>query len=111
MVLLDRCLLQQLLPFFLGDFSQRPLQAATKEVLTTGSRATTTVPLPLELISKVPPSCRSLSRIPLIPTPGVPPESMASRFSGGMPLPLSSTSRLTWLSERVIQILATGLPE
>ena len=111
MVLLDRCLLQQLLPFFLGDFSQRPLQAATKEVLTTGSRATTTVPLPLELISKVPPSCRSLSRIPLIPTPGVPPESKASRFSDGMPLPLSSTSRLTWLSERLIRILATGLSE
>jgi hypothetical protein len=90
---------------------QRPLQAATKEVLTTGSRATTTVPLPLELISKVPPNCRSLSRIPLIPTPAVPPESKASRFSDGMPLPLSSTSRLTWLSERLIRILATGLSE
>src|SRR5882762_329227 len=91
--------------------AQRPLQAATKEVLTTGSRATTTVPLPLELISKVPPSCRSLSRIPLIPTPGVPPESKAPRFSDGMPLPLSSTSRLTWLSERLIRILATRLSE
>lgn len=99
------------LAILLGDLSQLPLQAATKEGLATGSRAITTVPLTLELISKLPPSCRSLSRIPLIPTPGVPPESMASRFSGGMPLPVSSTSRLTWLSERLIRILATGLSE
>ena len=85
--------------------------ALAKEVPATGSRATTTVPLSLELISKLPPSCRSLSRIPLIPTPGVPPKSMAFRFSGGMPFPLSSTSRLIWLSERLIRILATGLSE
>ncbi len=74
--------------------------AVIKDVLATGSRATTTVPVSFELISKLPPSCRSLFRIPLIPTPAVPPESMACRFSGGMPLPLSSTSRLTSLSVR-----------
>ena len=77
----------------LGDLSQ--LQGTTKEVVATGSRANTTVPLLLDLISKVPSRCRSLSRIPRIPTPGMPAESMASRFSRGMPFPLSSTSRLT----------------
>ena len=76
-----------------------------------GSRATMTVPLPSELISKLPPSCRILSRIPLIPTPGVPADSIAIRFSGGMPLPLSSTSARTRLPERVMRILAIGLPE
>ena len=30
------------------------------------------VPDPLELTSSVPPSCRTLSLMPLIPTPGVP---------------------------------------
>src|SRR5215467_7265745 len=85
--------------------------AAISDVLATGKRATTTVPVPLELIFKLPPSCRSLSRIPLIPTPGVPPDSRASRFPGGMPLPLSSTSRLSWPSERLMRILATGLSE
>ena len=85
--------------------------AAISDVLASGKCATTTVPVALELIFKLPPSCRSLSRIPLIPTPGVPPDSMASRFPGGMPLPLSSTSRLSWPSERLMRILATGLSE
>lgn len=87
------------------------LHAAIKEGLGTGSRATTTVPVSVELISKLPPSCRSRSRIPLIPTPAVPSEFMTCLFSGGMPLPLSSTSRLIWLPEQVTRILATGLCE
>ena len=37
-----------------------------------GSCATISVPVPLEPISKAPPSCLILSLIPLIPTPGVP---------------------------------------
>jgi len=48
-----------------------------------------------ELISKAPPSCRILSRIPVIPTPTMPVDAIADRFSSGMPLPLSSTSTRT----------------
>src|SRR5437667_11057575 len=39
-----------------------PSVAASTEVSAMGSRATMTVPLPSELISKLPPSCRILSR-------------------------------------------------
>jgi hypothetical protein len=63
-----------------------PSQAvAVEETAKTGIRAIMTVPWLPELISKVPPSCRNLSRIPLIPTPGVPPESIAFCFFSGMP--------------------------
>src|SRR6266568_4649968 len=70
----------------LVDLSQIPLHDTTvEETLTTGSRATMVVPFflpflfPLELISKLPPNCRILSRIPLIPTP--PPASRVDRRS------------------------------
>jgi len=77
-----------------------PHATASEEMPAAGSRAMMTVPLPLppDLISKLPPSCRSRSRIPLTPTPDVPAESMAYRFSGDMPFPLSSTSTRIWLS-------------
>src|ERR1700680_2382860 len=80
---------------------------AVDTVLPSSSVSEMSVPLPSELISKVPPSCRILSRIPLIPTPAVPIDSISDRFSSGMPLPLSSTSRRTFLPEREIRILAT----
>ncbi len=66
-------------------------------VLPIGNRATMSVPLPLlpDLISRVPPSCRILSRIPLIPTPTMPVDAIADRFFCGMPLPLSSISKRT----------------
>ncbi len=69
--------------------------AGVADVTATGSRATTTVPLPFEWMSRLPPSCRSLSRMPRIPTPGVPVEASSNCFSGGMPLPRSSTSTET----------------
>lgn len=83
------------------------------EVLLTGRRAITTVPVPLRagLTSEVPPSCRSLSRIPLIPTPAAPACSISARFSAEMPKPLSCTSTRTSLSECERQIRATRLPE
>jgi hypothetical protein len=60
--------------------------AAAVEEGSIGKRASTVVPLPLELISKLPPSCRSLSRIPLIPTPGVPVDATSSNLSAASPL-------------------------
>ena len=88
-----------------------PSVAASTEVSAMGSRATMTVPLPSELISKLPPSCRILSRIPLIPTPGVPADSIPIRFSAAMPLPLSDTSTRTRPLNRAMLTLAVGLPE
>src|SRR5437870_8725858 len=44
--------------------------AGLAEATATGSRATMSVPLSFEWMSKLPPSCRSLSRMPRIPTPG-----------------------------------------
>ena len=84
---------------------------AVDTVLPIGNRAKTSVPIALrpDLISKVPPSCRILSRIPLIPTPARPVDSISDRFSSDMPLPLSSTSRRTSLPEREIRTLATAL--
>ena len=75
------------------------IHAAIKEGLATRSRASTIVPVSVDLISKLPPRCRSRSRIPLIPTPAAPSESRTCRFSSGMPLPLSSTARVTSLLE------------
>lgn len=69
--------------------------SALEKFLIPGSRASMAVPVPLETISKSPPSCRILSLMPLIPTPGVPPDTISSRFSGDMPLPSSSTSTRT----------------
>jgi hypothetical protein len=43
-----------------------------------------------------------LSRIPLIPTPTKPVDSISDRFCGGMPMPLSSTSKRTSLPRREI---------
>jgi len=48
-----------------------------------GRHATILVPVLSELISKVPPSCLTLSFIPVIPTPGVPTDVMRSSFSAG----------------------------
>src|ERR1700692_676406 len=65
------------------------LQATTglSEETAAGSCATMRVPLLVECISKVPPNCRSLSRIPRIPTPGMPIDDVSSCLCGGMPLP------------------------
>jgi len=65
---------------------RKTIQAATVTAVEIGTRASTTVPLPLELISSVPLSCRNLSRIPLMPTPGVPVDTTSSSFSLAMPL-------------------------
>lgn len=61
----------------------------------TGRRTTTSVPVLLESMSSDPPNWRSLSRIPRIPTPGVPSEDISSCLSDGMPLPLSAISTRT----------------
>jgi len=69
--------------------------SAVEPLSVAGNCASMTVPVLLEAISKSPPSCRILSRMPLIPTPGVPPAAISTRFSGGMPLPSSHTSTRT----------------
>ena len=46
-----------------------------------GVPPTIRVPVPLEIISVAPPSCRILSLIPLIPTPAVPSNAISSHFS------------------------------
>src|SRR5947208_17087065 len=51
--------------------------SSLEEVSLTGSRAIITVPEPVDSISSFPPSCLSLSLIPLIPTPAVPDESIS----------------------------------
>ena len=77
----------------------------------TGSRAVMVVPVPFELISRLPPSCRSLSRMPLIPTPGVPFKAVLARFSAGIPLPLSAISTSTSPFGRRRRIFAVRLSE
>ena len=76
----------------LVDLSQLAIQTTIKQLLATGRHATTIVPLPFDLTSRVPPNCRSLSRIPLIPTPGVPPEFIELPLFLRYAFPLSATS-------------------
>lgn len=84
-----------------------PLHAAAGEMSVTstgvpgarpspmGKLTTTSVPVPLEAMLSVPPNWRILSRMPRIPTPGVPEVAISSCFSSGMPLPLSAISTIT----------------
>src|SRR5947208_7333883 len=75
-----------------GD--KEELQAATVDAeCSTGRRTITLVPLPSpsELISRLPPSCRTRSRMPRSPTPGVPVSATSSCFARESPLPSSAT--------------------
>src|SRR6516165_6607863 len=78
-----------------------------------GSRATTTIPLApdRQLTSRLPPSWRSLSRIPLRPTPGLFDKLIWNSFSAGIPLPSSLISIRTSSQDLVTRISATELPE
>ena len=74
-----------------------------------GKLATTRVPFFPELISQWPPSCRTLSRMPCMPTPAFSPDEELA--GAGRPLPSSWTSTRTSRSSRVTQMRAVGLPE
>ena len=64
----------------------------------TSRSAVTTVPVPLDWIIRVPPSCLSRSRMPPNPTPPPWLGSISSRcFCKGIPFPLSRTSTVRWL--------------
>src|SRR5215469_6051870 len=88
-----------------------PSEAAIAEDLVIGRRACTVVPFPLDWRSSEPPSCRILSRIPRIPTPGGPLEVTLVSFSSSMPTPRSSTLSRISSVVRVSRIVAKALPE
>src|SRR2546430_17393689 len=74
-----------------GD--KEELQAATVDAeCSTGRRTITLVPLPSpsELISRLPPSCRTRSRMPRSPKPGVPVSAPSSCLARECPLPPSA---------------------
>ncbi len=63
-----------------GEVSVTAMGVAGCELSATGKRTLMRVPVALESISSVPPSWRSLSRMPRMPTPGVPEEDISSLF-------------------------------
>ena len=78
-----------------GDVSVTSTAVPGVRLSPMGKRTTTSVPVPLESMSSDPPSWRIRSRMPRIPTPGVPEVAISSCLSIGMPLPLSATSTIT----------------
>jgi hypothetical protein len=74
-----------------------------------GKIATTAVPLFPELISQRPPNCRTLSRMPCMPTPAFNPNEELT--GAGRPLPSSWISTRTSRSSRAMRMRAVGLPE
>ena len=75
----------------------------------TGKVAAITLPFGLDLISRVPPSCRILSCIPRRPTP--PEETNVNSLDFGMPRPESLTSIRNRSASCTILIEQDGLPE
>src|ERR1700691_4330269 len=75
-----------------------------------GNLVLTSVPCELELISRLPPNCLALSRIPQSPTPA-PAVCNSVSLSRAIPLPSSITSTWMFPSEIAIRTDAVTLPE